>query len=466
MEEKPLQIGRLPATRYTFRALNGALRSARPSGRRAHVTIAIGAISVLAVGVAGGMVAAGLLLLALVSLVVVVRHPVFLGPLVLLLLPAGEATHVLGAQVSALDAVVGGGAVGYLARLAARRQRPVFRSAHWAFALLIAFMALSTFGPVDDSRRIRDVFFWAALGVVFHAVTVNRGELALRLVLVALALATLVEGSFALFEYVDRWSDRFSLLHGAIVYPLPQGTLGHSNALAQFLVLATLGVVALSFGSGRTLHRLALATAAVGSVALVVTFSRASWIAFVLAACVYLVDRRTRPVVLVAGAVAAFCAALLTISNSGTIGARISSLFRGDAGDIYDFRFELAGKAARVVADHPLTGAGRFEVVGSYAGRPDLATHPHDLFLGLAVFFGIPVAVAFAALVFFALRASWTRYRRTAGPRGLIALGFVALLVGLLVNGLLEYPFWNETLTVLIVVSLAVAIGLDRADDG
>ena len=38
-----------------------------------------------------------------------------------------------------------------------------------------------------------------------------------------------------------------------------------------------------------------------------------------------------------------------------------------------------------------------------YAGRPDLATHPHNLFLGLAVFFGIPAALAFAGLVLLAL---------------------------------------------------------------
>ena len=46
-----------------------------------------------------------------------------------------------------------------------------------------------------------------------------------------------------------------------------------------------------------------------------------------------------------------------------------------------------------------------------------------------------------------ALRAAW---RARAVPA-------LALLVALVVNGLFEYPFWNVTLSTLVVLSLAVA---------
>jgi len=40
-------------------------------------------------------------------------------------------------------------------------------------------------------------------------------------------------------------------------------------------------------------------------------------------------------------------------------------------------------------------------------------------------------------------------------------VGLVALLVAFLVNGLLEYPFWDVTLSALIAVVLATVIALD-----
>ena len=297
---------------------------------------------------------------------------------------------------------------------------------------LVAFIALSTIGPVDNSDRLRELLFWGALGVVFHVVAAHLHDRhALRLLFVALVVATLVEASFALFEYVDRWSERSARLGGAIVFPLPEGTLGHPNALGQFLVLAVLGVLACSLAERGALRWLGFVAAGVGSLALVVTFSRASWIAFAAGTSVYLLERRTRVPTLVAGGAAAIGAAALALSGAGAIGARVSSLFGGEARGLYDFRLELVERAARIVADHPLTGLGDFEEVGVYAGRPDIATHPHNLYLGLAVFFGIPAALAFVGLVLLALRAAVRGYRARADERRLTALGFVAVLVAL-----------------------------------
>jgi len=289
------------------RAIGDALWSELPPlSRRAQLGAAVAATSFVAVAVVGGAAAAGLGLLALAALVIALRRPYLLGPFVALLLPAGDAVHVLQAQVAPLEAVVGGGAIGYLARVAMRREAVRIGLVDWTFAGLLAFIALSTLGPVDDSDRLRELLFWGALGIVFHAVTAHlHSRRDLRLLFVALAVSTLVEASLALFEYVDRWSERFSLLNGAIVYPLPEGTLGHPNALAQFLVLAVLAVVALALAEQGALRRFGFLAAGAGSLALVVTFSRASWIAFAIGASVYLVERRTRVAFLAAGAVTA-----------------------------------------------------------------------------------------------------------------------------------------------------------------
>jgi O-Antigen ligase len=445
------------------RALGHWAGSELPSpGRHAQV----GALAVVAglgvVALVWDPAVAGLGLLATAAFVTGFARPYLLGPFVALLLPAGGALFVLDAQVVPVEAVVGGGAIGYLARLAARREAVRISLADWAFAVLVVFIALSTLGPVDDSDRFRELLLWGALGVVFHAVAAHvHDRHALRLLLVALAAATLVEASWALFEYVDRWSERSAQLGGAIVFPLPEGTLGHPNALGQFLVLAVLGVIALALAEEGTLRWLGFAAAGAGSLALVVTFSRASWIAFAVGAAVYLLDRRTRVPVLVAGGIAALGAAALAVLGAGAIGARVSSLFSGEGRGLYDFRLELVERAARIVADHPLTGFGDFEEVGVYVGRPDIATHPHNLFLGVAVFFGVPAALAFAGLVLLALRAAWNGSRAEASADRLTAVGFLGLLVALLVNGLLEYPLWNTSLSVLVVLALAVAMTLE-----
>ena len=405
----------------------------------------------------GGLAAAGFALLALVAAYVAFRHPQLVGPLVALLLPAGAYSDVFGVELSALEAVVGGSALGYAARLATgaanRRLVPV----QWAFVVFVVCTGLSILGPADTSGQVREVCFWAALCLVFHAVT---SELAARrgssLLLVGLAFALLFESAYALYEYVDRWSDRFSLGNGAIVFPLPRGTLDHPNALGQFLVLAGFIAIALALAERGMVRRVGFLAVIGAMLALPVTFSRASWIACAAGAAVFLLDRRARVPVLVGSTIVATIAAALALVLGGAIGERITSLFTAGVSGIANFRLELVDRAVRAIAEHPLTGPGFFEELGVYAGRPDLVTHPHNLFLGIAVFFGIPAAVAFAAVVALAfdtvlrqLRASVERHRP--------AVGGLAFLVALLVNGLFEYPFWNGTLATLIVLGIAVA---------
>ncbi len=400
-------------------------------------------------GVVEGPAAAGLGMLALVAAVAAFRHPYVLGPLVAVLLPVEVP----------LKAAVAGGALGYAARLLTRREELRLHPAHWTFGLFVACVALSTLNPAPNSLQLRDLLFWGALALVFHAVTTHLGgRRERRLLLAGLAVAAVAEASLALFQYVDRWSDRFSRLSGAIVFPLPEGTLAHANTLAQFLVLAAFAVLALALADTPPVRRVGLLVVGASSLALLVTFSRASWIAFVAAAAVYLLDRRSRAPVLTAGGLGVAAGAVLALTGTGAIGARISSLFTAPVSGLSDFRLELAERAARSAADQPLLGAGRFEEVGTYVGRLDLALHPHNLFLGLAVFFGIPAALAFGALVLLAVKAAWDGIRNCSGPQRLAAIGALAFLVALLVNGLFEYPFFSPSLKTLIVVGLATVL--------
>ena len=444
-------------------ALGGALRSQLPSPRGAVQLGAGLAATSLVLWLVGGAAAAGLGVIALVAGAVSLRHPYLLGPFVALLLPFGDRAHVLQAQVAPLEAAIGGGAIGYVTGLALRHERLRLRACHWTFAVLVFCIGVSALGPADASKQARDVLLWGALGCVYHAVTTHLdGPRNIRLLLVGLAVPMLAEATLAVFEYIDTWSQRFSRLDGAIVYPLPKGTLDHPNALAQFLVLTSFAVFALVqlVGVRGPLRRLGVLAAGASGLALLVTFSRASWIAFVAGVCVFVAERTVRGRVVVAGAVVAGGAAVLALVGRGAIGERISSLFT--ATRLSSFRVELWESAARSAVAHPVTGTGRFNEVGVYAGRPDVATHPHNLFLGLAVFYGIPAAVGFAWLVVLAARATWQGARQASLDARLGALGFLAVLVVLLVNGVFEYPFWNLSLTALVVLLLALSVSLGR----
>lgn len=411
----------------------------------------------IGVALAGEVALAGLCALALAVAAVTLHRPELGGPLVAVLLPAAAHTDVLGIQASPLDVGIGGCAIGYGVRLALRPDERQMEPVHWAYLVFVGCIGLSLFGPGDSSSQMRQLLFWSALGLVFHAVT---SQLARRrgagILLGGVAIALLVESALALYEYADAWSERFSLREGAIIYPLPSGTLDHPNALAQFLVLGAFLALALTFAERGAARRLGFVAASAAVLALPVTFSRASWIAGAAGAAMFLLDKRARRPVLLGGAVVGTVGALLALVLGGAIGERIASLFTARASGQANFRLVLVERAAAAVAEHPLTGVGRFEELGVYAGRPDLVTHPHNLFLGIAVFFGIPAALAFATLVALAFAAAFKRLRHRVGASR-AALASLAFLVALAVNGLFEYPFWNSALATLTVLGLAVA---------
>jgi O-antigen ligase len=428
---------------------------------RGHRGVLAALLGACAAAWAGGPAAGALTLIALTSLAVAYLATPFVAPLIVLFLPSGAlVAHVVGAQVLPLEAAVGGCALGYSLGFVIRRQRPELAPVDWAFVAFVAAVAASTLGPADNSQRARDVLFWGALALVFHAIRRNlRTEADFRRLLVALAAVTLGESAYAIFEYLSRLSESFSRLGGAIVYPQPEGTLLHPNSLGAFLVFSGLLLVALGLGESGWRRRLAILASGAAVLATAVTFSRGAWISLAVGAFAFLLDKRARKKLLFVGSGVVAVAFAVGFLGLGPLGARISSLASLDSNGLYGFRLELAHRAVDVIGRHPLTGVGVFDEYGVYASRPVEATHPHDLFLGLAVFYGGLAAIAFLIVFACAVDAAWRAARRSVRPelrtRG---AGLLAALGAVLVNGFFEYPFWNHSLTVLVVLVLAIAV--------
>lgn len=423
-------------------------------------------------GVAGGATAAAgaLPLTAAVifatSFYVGLAGPASAPALLALLLPLGfSVASVRGVQIPLLQAAVVGCGAGYALGLYRSRRRPELRPADLAFAVVVAGVALSGAGPVGKAEWLHDLALWGGLGLVFHCgVRALAERAARRRFYAALAVTSLVEAVYAITQYVQGFDSRFSRISGAIVYPQPEATLQHPNSLGGFLVLAVLVLLGAALAERGRARSLELAVVLVLVLGTAAPFSRGAWISLGagLVALVVAGRRYRRPLGVAAGAlvVAATAVALL---DRGPLGERLTSVFNGDTTSLYGFRATLVRRALDAIAHHPLTGAGRFLERGVYADRPTLATHPHDMLLGVAVFFGIPAAVGFTVLLGLAVRAAWRASRSNDASLTAEGAGVFAALVALIVNGLLEYQFWNSALTVEIALLLTLAIALGHA---
>jgi O-antigen ligase len=406
--------------------------------------------------------AAGVVALLGAGLLLARIHPGLVAPYLALAMPLGYwHPHLAGVQVPALEAAAAGAALGCLPRvvsLSTVRVRPA--AADLAFAVLFAGICSSGAGPVPKGAWAHQVVFWGSLAVVFFAIRPALRTRRFRsLYLYSIGIAGGAEAIVAFVQYFEGSSGRFSRLGGAIVFPQPEGTLENPNAAAWFLVVCLLLLAGLALAERGGRRGVVTTAAVVIGVGSLLPYSRGGWISLAAGLLAWSgAQRRARRLI---GTIVILGALLGgALAFGGTFGARLSSLASRHFSDLYGFRLTLAGRAAHIILHHPFTGAGVFHEVGTYAGRPSLATHPHDLLLGVAVFFGIPAALAFLGLLVTAVRGALGATLEGSARLRAEGAGALAALVALIVDGFLEYPFWNTSLTVLTVTVLAYAVTL------
>ena len=120
----------------------------------------------------------------------------------------------------------------------------------------------------------------------------------------------------------------------------------------------------------------------------------------------------------------------------------------------WESRKEVWSRALYMIQDFPFTGigAGTYGTVANLlypffinSSDPPLP-HSHNLFLQVAVDFGVPSLVAFTALFTAAILLGWKAYRRFEAQRQVLgatlACGYLSGLSAMLVHGLLDAPLW------------------------
>ena len=238
------------------------------------------------------------------------------------------------------------------------------------------------------------------------------------------------------------------------------GTLGSPNVAGTFFaVLLPVAVSILATSMRRGVKALALCALVVGTVALILTFSRGGWVSFGLALAFLVVVsgrneiRRLRPY--------AIGATLVVVAIAIPFGGDIAERVRGDRDSIAS-RAPLVDAAYGMISDHPLLGVGinNYPVVlDRYKSTSVWGELVHNEYLRIWAESGPLALLCFLLVLALALvsgRRAWRAGDSIVAP---LALGFTASIVALLPNMAVE-RFVNRPQVTLLWLAIGVLAAL------
>ena len=212
------------------------------------------------------------------------------------------------------------------------------------------------------------------------------------------------------------------------------GTVGSSNFAAAYLSISLSCAASVLFTNlGSRCKSLAMAVLGLGSIALILTFSRGGWLALALSiALLCFVTWRWRGLSLKAPIAVLVLLALLYVPFHSLIGARLFGDDRGSA----ESRIPLMNLAFRIVEDHPVLGVGvnNFTVaMGPYLTsefREGFLFAVHNKYLLVIAETGIGGLIAFCAFFVGTVRKGWQCWDLRDELLSPLALGLAAGIVG------------------------------------
>ncbi len=286
--------------------------------------------------------------------------------------------------------------------------------------------ALLGFDPLAGALFIVILLF----GVVAHATILRfaRVPSILPTIFAAYLLSGILASMLAIaLAFAHEPANLYTIGHGRAI-----GTFVLPGELAGYLIVYV--PVALALARVKTLDLAGLAWPGIvlGSIAFVLTFSRAGWVGMAAALAVFVVlRRRGRGGRRFAAAIGAAALVVLAL------------IFNAHHDPSENFtRPSIWDSALHMVSLFPLTGVGPFEFAQVYAlfrtpGGEPIAYHAHSVILTIAAEMGL---VGLCALVF-----GWLRFVETLrarlrpdGTYGVVAIGIAAGLIGTWVQGLID----------------------------
>jgi O-antigen ligase len=354
-------------------------------------------------------------------------------------------------------AVIGAGHAG------ARFRRP--HAATISFGLFVIWAGLSLLVAPRPGYALQALpGYFTSLLIYLYALRLMSSVGHIRFTSTWIALAVVVSGALGCVQYVTGGFPSLSLLGGSETqfvqgYANEQisrvsGLLHHPNTFAVFLngFVPLLLVLAFTL-TERPLRLLCGAAAGLGTLALLLTYSRGGWLSFGVSVVVLMLvipRKEWRPGLGMALLTVVSLSLLLIAVIATPLYSRVVTRLEGDDQGAAQSRTALARMSLVLIGEHPFVGAG----LGNYQFASPVVTDDrgvplieagdgrpmrvHNLLLFTAVELGIPGAVLLTVTIglFLARAVSVIRHGTRLAAR--VGLGLTAGLLAILIHCMLE----------------------------
>lgn len=345
--------------------------------------------------------------------------------------------------------------VGVLLCYAAAIGRPTLRLRVNEFnPYLLVFFAMLLIGTLDSPKFMTSLryltYFVSAIFLTLLVVSaVETVEQFKRLIAFGVAGIPVAAGCGLYQRFVLEIENSVTSVDMSLNADLPGRVYSffeNSNTFAQVLVM----MIGLALGllvSSRTLwgRLLSLFALACGLLAIVMTYSRASWIGLVVTVFVFvlLVERRLIPVLIV-GAIA-----LLPFLPASVFNRLLSTFNFSDSST--STRFMIYSSGFKVWSKNPVFGVGLGTILAARAAHtsswftdPYWFAHYHNIYIQLAVELGIVGSAAYTGGFISSCKESLRALFGSNRDRELygLTMGCLSGLVGVMVCGLADY-LWH-----------------------
>lgn len=285
--------------------------------------------------------------------------------------------------------------------------------------------------------------------------SVVRGWRQARLVLAGLAAAGLIvslPNSFVVLQAIRHHTLNLAVTPPVVIYQT-------SNAVALFLVpLIALGSSIVTYSVRRNERVLAAGFLVFALAAALLSFSRGGFLALGVIAVLLALSHARRallvPLALLAAAV---------VSRVPPVASRIGhEINLSDPNNTLEARLRLWSATLRMLRDHPIFGTGLSsfrQSINPYRNgvfTEDLI-YPHNIVLNFWTETGLLGLAAFAWLLIQAGRVAWTGWRRGTAEWLPLQLGVLLALVGMVVHGLVDVPYWKNDLSLEFWILVALS---------
>ncbi len=243
-------------------------------------------------------------------------------------------------------------------------------------------------------------------------------------------------------------------------------TFGNPNVFSQYLIMMLPLMFALLYYVRNFWHKVLLAPLfAIGSLALVLTYSRGAWVAFALAGLIMLI-RLDRKIIL-AGLVLVLVAVFFDLIPE-VIKMRIASIANPSADTSGSYRLEMWTSAAALIRDYWLTGIGMdqstfFKVYVDYQMPSVTVFHFHNIWIQAIVTGGVLGIASLCYLFYQMLKTSFTiTANRESGRVALWGIALFASVVAIGVAGMTEDVWRNYRVMMAFWVIAGIIGGIEK----